>query len=84
VTYRVEFTDAAERSFDALDGAVRSRISRALSRLAEAPRQSANVKALTGGDYRLRVGDWRVIYALHDDVLMVLVLRVGHRRDVYR
>jgi mRNA interferase RelE/StbE len=32
----------------------------------------------------MRVGDWRVIYELHDDVLTILVVRVGHRRDVYR
>jgi mRNA interferase RelE/StbE len=43
------------------------------------------VTALKGGDtYRLRVGDWRVIYTLHGDVMMVLVVRVGHRREVYR
>jgi mRNA interferase RelE/StbE len=46
---------------------------------------AANVKALRGGDrYRLLVGDWRVIYSLHDDVLLVLVPRVGHRREVHR
>jgi mRNA interferase RelE/StbE len=84
VTYRVVFTPRAEREFDALDGSVRGRIAHALDRLAAAPRDSANVKALTGGGYRLRGGDWRVIYALQDDVLAVLVLRVGHRREVYR
>jgi len=39
---------------------------------------------MTDGNYRLRVGDWRIVYALRDDVLVVLVLRVGHRREVYR
>jgi mRNA interferase RelE/StbE len=39
---------------------------------------------MTDGNYRLRVGDWRVVYTLRDDVLVVLVLRVGHRREVYR
>jgi hypothetical protein len=44
-----------------------------------------SVKALKGGDeYRLRVGDWRVVYTLHDDVLTVLVVRIAHRREVYR
>jgi mRNA interferase RelE/StbE len=43
------------------------------------------VKALKGSDeYRLRVGDWRVVYALLDEVLTVLVLRIANRRDVYR
>ena len=84
MNYRVVFTPRAEREFDALDGSVRVRIARALARLAEAPREAANVKALAGGNYRLRVGDWRVIYALHDDVLLILILRIGHRREVYR
>jgi mRNA interferase RelE/StbE len=48
------------------------------------PPQAPNVKAMTDGNYRLRVGDWRVVYALRHDVLTVLVLRVGHRREVYR
>jgi mRNA interferase RelE/StbE len=39
---------------------------------------------MTDGNYRLRVGDWRVVFALRDDVLVILVLRVGHRREVYR
>jgi mRNA interferase RelE/StbE len=57
---------------------------RALLRLAADPRQTPGVKAMTDGNYRLRVGDWRVVYALRADVLVVLVLRVGHRREVYR
>ena len=40
---------------------------------------------MKGGDrYRLRVGDWRVIHTLHDDVATVLVVRVAHRREAYR
>jgi mRNA interferase RelE/StbE len=43
------------------------------------------VKALKRHDrYRLRVGDWRVIYTLQQDALVVLVVRIGHRREVYR
>ena len=36
------------------------------------------------GELRIRVGDWRVIYAVHDDELLVLVIKIGHRGDVYR
>jgi mRNA interferase RelE/StbE len=61
------------------------RILRSLHRLATDPRSASSVKALKGGDeYRLRVGDWRVVYTLHDDVLTVLVVRIAHRREVYR
>ena len=69
----------------ALDRPVQARILRSLHRLAAAPRSAANVKALKGNArYRLRVGDWRVIYTLLDDVLVVLVVRIAHRREAYR
>jgi mRNA interferase RelE/StbE len=85
VKWTIRFTAEAERQADALDPQVRRRITRALERLTAGPRSMQNVKALKGSDrHRLRVGDWRVIYSLHDDVLLVLVLRVGHRREVYR
>jgi mRNA interferase RelE/StbE len=85
VTWRVDFDGPARAELLALDRPGQARILRGLDKLAADPRAAANVKALKGGDcYRLRVGDWRVIYSLHDDVLLVLVLRVGHRSDVYR
>mgnify|MGYP001580816136 FL=1 len=53
--------------------------------LAATPRPKG-VKKLTGTDdlYRIRVGDYRIVYQIHDDRLIVLVVRIGHRRDVYR
>ena len=84
MTWRLTFRPSAQRELDGLDPPTRGHIQRALLRLATNPRQTPNVKALADGNFRLRVGDWRVVYALHDDVLLVLVLRVGHRREVYR
>jgi mRNA interferase RelE/StbE len=43
-----------------------------------------NVKALKGGGFRLRVGDYRVLYALRDDLLVLLVVQIAHRREAYR
>lgn len=85
MTWRVEFRPSARIELLKLDRPVQARVLRSLHRLAADPRAASNVKALTGGDeYRLRVGDWRVVYTLHDDVLTVLVVRVAHRGDVYR
>ena len=85
MTWRVEFRPIARAELLALDRGVQTRILRGLAKLAADPRAAAGVKALQGSDhYRLRVGYWRVIYALHDDVLLVIVLRVAHRREVYR
>jgi mRNA interferase RelE/StbE len=85
VTWRVEFRPSARAELLKLDRPVQERVLRSLHRLASDPRAAASVKALKGSDeLRLRVGDWRVVYTLHDDVLMVLVVRIAHRREVYR
>ena len=84
MAWRVEFERRAKRELDALGAGIRERIVKALDKLAANPRNAANVKTLQGGGYRLRIADYRVIYALEDDVLVVLVVKIGHRRDVYR
>lgn len=85
VTWTVRFTAAAQRQADALDPPIRARIANALARLAVDPHANPNVKALCGADAcRLRVGDWRVIYQLRDDQLLILVVRLAHRREAYR
>jgi mRNA interferase RelE/StbE len=57
----------------------------AVEALADDPRPQGAVK-ISGDDnlWRVRVGDYRVVYEIHDDRLIVLVLRVAHRKDVYR
>ncbi len=85
MTWTIRYERDAERAIDALDPPVRVRVLAAIGRLAADPRGASSVKALKGSDrYRLRVGDWRVIYTLHDDMLLILVLKVGHRGAVYR
>ena len=67
-----------------LDGAARRRIQAAIELLADEPRPPA-AKKLVGGDgeWRVRTGDYRVVYEINDGVLLVLVLAVGHRREIY-
>ena len=83
--YRLTFTPAAERSFLALPKEPQRRIDQRLLALQDSPRPSG-IKALHGdaGIYRLRVGDYRVLYTVQDKELVVLVIAVGHRREVYR
>ena len=83
--YRVELSRRARKQYDALDGPVRRRLAPAIARLADDPRPAGAIP-LTGttGLMRVRVGDWRVIYQVQDAVLLVLVVQVGHRREVYR
>lgn len=84
--FAVEFTPRAKRDLASVPERDQKRIVRAL-RYFEAgePRRGANVKKLQGvKGYRLRVGDYRVLYEVRDKVFLVLVVRVAHRREAYR
>jgi mRNA interferase RelE/StbE len=83
--YAISIAPAALRSLRKLDAPVRKRIETAIDRLTDAPRPTACVK-LSGvpNGWRLRVGDWRILYAIDDRRQTVLVVDVGHRREIYR
>jgi mRNA interferase RelE/StbE len=83
--YRVEFKPSAARQLEELDKGMRARVDRKIDELSENPRP-AGAKKLKGASelWRVRAGDYRVVYSIHDDVLVVLVVKIGHRRDVYR
>lgn len=85
MTYRIEVAPAAVRQLRKLDTSARRRIQAAVELLADQPRPSG-AKKLVGGDgeWRVRTGDFRIIYEVHDEVLLVLVVAVGHRRDIYQ
>ena len=85
MAYAIDFTPAARRAFAKLTPAVRERLAPAIDALAREPRPAGAVK-LRGvpNGYRIRVGDHRVLYQIEDDRLLVLVVGVGHRREVYR
>ena len=82
---RVELTRPAEREFDALPRDAQVRVNRIFDVLAENPRTHGAIK-LHGPDklYRIRAGDWRVLYEIRDAVMLVLAVKIGNRRDVYR
>jgi mRNA interferase RelE/StbE len=81
--YRIEVTPAAARQLRKLDRAVALRIRGAIELLAVDPRPPGSRPLRGRPGFRVRVGDYRLIYTVHDDVLLVVVLRLGHRRDVY-
>ncbi len=83
--YRVHLARRAVKSIARLPRAEQQRIRAAIDLLADEPRPPGCV-ALTGeaGVYRVRVGDYRILYEVVDERLLILVVRVGHRRDVYR
>lgn len=85
MTYRVEVAPAAVRQLRKLNPDARRRVQAAVELLADQPRPNA-AKRLVGGDgeWRVRTGDYRIIYEIRDDVLLVLVVAVGHRCDIYQ
>jgi len=85
VAYTVELSNRARRDLASLSADLQTRIVKALRTLEVNPRPSG-VEKLKGQDnaYRLCVGDYRILYEVYDQILLVLVVRIGHRRGVYR
>ena len=83
MTYRIELRPAAVRALKRIDHQDRDRIRGAIALLGDDPRPPG-AKALQGRPgFRVRVGNYRIIYTIHNDVLLVVVVALGHRRDVY-
>ncbi len=84
-SYRVEFARSAIKDLRGIDRHWIPKIVASIEALESDPRPSG-CKKLVGSDhtYRLRIGDYRVVYDIQDDILIVLVVRIRHRRDVYR
>lgn len=82
---RVQIEPAVDRTLSKLTPEVWTRILRHIQELANDPRPPGCVK-LTGIEdtYRIRVGDYRILYEVHDRMILVVIVRVGHRREVYR
>lgn len=83
--YKVEFAPHASREFSKLPKSTQAAIEPVIESLSENPRPHGYQKLHGWRDkYRVRVGDYRVIYEIHDGVLLVLVVSVGDRADFYR
>lgn len=83
--YTIEFTHRAEKDFRALPPEIRRRLAPKIDALKSNPRPRG-VKSLEGpgGILRLRVGDYRILHKILDDRLVVLLVKIGHRREIYR
>ena len=82
--YAVRIVPAAETEMDKLPTPVHTRVSRRILSLEDNPRPRGAKKLSGHEEYRLRVGDYRVLYTIDDKRRMVTVFAVGHRREVYR
>jgi mRNA interferase RelE/StbE len=82
--YDLRLHPAAAREYRRLQGPLRDRIRAAIDALAADPRPLGVVKLAGRDDYRIRVGDYRIVYAVDDAERVVIVARIAHRREVYR
>ena len=84
MTYQIRLAPAAVRQLRKLDPPGRRRVQAAIDLLAEDPRPPGARQLVGGaGEWRVRTGDFRIIYDIRNGELLVLVVEVGHRRDVY-
>ena len=83
MTYRLVYTHRAIKDIDGLDASVKQRIGKALRRFEQNPLAHAEpLKQSELGSYRFRTGDYRVVFDLKDQE--IVILRVGHRREIYK
>jgi mRNA interferase RelE/StbE len=82
--YTIELRRRAQRALDRLPEADFQALIEAMKQLAQTPRPRGIEKVKSTGSWRIRKGDYRIIYAIDDKQRLVTVVRIGHRREIYR
>ncbi len=85
--YRIEFTRSARKELERLPTKDRLHVAAAIELLSAVPRPAGCrpvIGARQKGTYRIRIGNYRVVYVIRDDELLIIVGPIGHRKDVYR
>ena len=85
MSYRIEFVRSSAKAYSRLDPVLQRRVDRELSRLSETPRHPGVIRLQSDDElYRVRIGDLRLLFSVEDQVLLVLIVKIGHRGSVYR
>jgi mRNA interferase RelE/StbE len=84
MTYRIEISRRAAKAVVSLDKPLRRKILAAIDALSGNPRPVGCKKLAGQQAWRIRVGEYRIIYEIHDQVLLVILVDIGHRREIYR
>ena len=83
MTYRILYTEEAARRIRKLDGNVKERIRKAIVRISEHPELGKRLTGLLSDRWSYRVGGWRILYKIRKAEVVMLILTVGHRSQVY-
>jgi mRNA interferase RelE/StbE len=84
VSFSIKIKASAAKSLSRIPTAERSRLIQAIDRLRREPLAGGTLKGEFSGLRRLRIGDYRIVYEVLHEQVTVLVVRIGHRREVYR
>lgn len=85
MSYRIAIKKSAAKSLKKIPKADQKRIADKIDSLAEGPPNPDTTKMKGNNPFhRVRVGDYRIIYEIQDEVLIILIVKIGHRRDIYR
>ena len=82
--YRIDIRRRAQRALDKLSKSDFQAVIEAIRSLAQTPRPRGIEKVKSTGLWRIRQGDYRIIYAIEDNERLVTIVRVGHRREIYQ
>ena len=83
MSWTVRYTETAARAIKKLDPSVRKRVRAAIDTLREDPHRGKSLHLTLKGLYSWRTGDWRIVYRIDGERIEILVVTVGHRREVY-
>lgn len=81
--YKIEFDEAAVKDLDGLTTKAQKQISEAVKKLKDDPRSVGSKLKGYNKLYRLRTGDYRIVYAIEDNVLVILIIAIGPRKEIY-
>lgn len=84
MSYRIEIKKSAEKEIGSLPNNIKERVKKAILSLAKNPMPVGH-KKLKGrtNDYRVRVGDYRIVYQIKAEIILIYIIKVGHRKDIY-
>lgn len=83
-SYKIEIKRSAAKEIAALPKPYLKAVTTAIAKLAKDPRPSGCIKMSGIDAYRIRIGMYRIVYSIDDDVVTVTIVSVGHRKEVYR
>jgi len=84
IKYQIIILPAAEKALSKLPKRMQVRIQGAITTLASNPVPPVSKKLVGRDSYRLRVSDYRIVYSIHENILTVKIISIGHRREIYR